>query len=101
MNTGAWSAGKEKGEWFTYRYWIDDRLYYVVRVDVGGLGKPTRWEFRTGWLRTDGEAFGGDFNVWRRWCQARGPNEPWYRVESYHRGRVFYNNNNGGKPKGG
>lgn len=68
------------GDWYVYRYWIDDRIYYVVRVDLGGMGKPTRWGFCTGWLRTDGEAFGGDFRVWRRWVDWKMPAAQFYEV---------------------
>jgi hypothetical protein len=47
-------------EWFIYRYWIDDRIYYVIRTDKDDI--------RIGWLRTDGEEFGGHYEVFRRWC---------------------------------
>lgn len=71
------------GDWFVYKYWIEDRIYYVVRVDVGGLGY-TSWTFRTGWLRSDGEAFGGDFHVWRRWVNWKMPAPQFYEVRRVH-----------------
>jgi hypothetical protein len=46
-------------EWFVYRHWIDDRIYHVVRTEEGRL--------RVGWLRADGEQFGGYLDVFRRW----------------------------------
>jgi hypothetical protein len=46
-------------EWFVYKHWVDDRIYYIARTEEGRL--------RVGWLRADGEQFGGYLGVFKRW----------------------------------
>lgn len=59
-------------EWYVLRYIVEDRIYFVIRVDVSDKPATEKWEYRTGWLQCDGMAYGGSLEVFGRWFRDKG-----------------------------